>query len=147
MMLFLPFLDIFTCNWKRCFISWITSLNVQKLKTFAIFASYLASIVNKTWSIIRDETGRSQNWLNAKKPLAIVTFNRPFQSSKDPHPHAGKHFLTWFSLIWEMTNVGIELAKISQLAAQSHPWSWYIAMQSDMHQYFWESSTKGYHIR
>ncbi len=30
---------------KRCFISWITSLNIQKLQIFAIFASYLASIV------------------------------------------------------------------------------------------------------
>ena len=33
---------------KICFISWITSLNVQKLQIFAIFASYLASIVNMT---------------------------------------------------------------------------------------------------
>ena len=29
-----------------CFISWITALNVQKLQIFAIFAPYLASIVN-----------------------------------------------------------------------------------------------------
>ncbi len=57
MMLFLPSLDILTCisankqsfqnltKGPLCFISWITSLNVQKLQIFAIFASYLASIV------------------------------------------------------------------------------------------------------
>ncbi len=36
---------------KRCFISWITSLNVQKLQIFAIFASKVASIV-KAWETI-----------------------------------------------------------------------------------------------
>ncbi len=40
---------------------------------------------------------------------------------KTPIPHAGKHFLTWFTLISEMTKFWLELAKISQLAAQSHP--------------------------
>ncbi len=35
---------------KICFISWITSLNVQKLQIFAIFASYLASIVKVIYS-------------------------------------------------------------------------------------------------
>ncbi len=32
---------------KSCYINWITSLNIQKLQIFAIFASYLASIVIK----------------------------------------------------------------------------------------------------
>ena len=41
---------------------------------------------------------------------------------KTPTPHAWNHFLTWFTLISEITNLGSELAKISQLAAQSHPW-------------------------
>ena len=58
---------------------------------------------------------------NAQKLPAIVTFVRLFQSSKDPYPHAGKHFLTLFTLISEMTKFRSELAKINQLAAQSHP--------------------------
>ncbi len=85
MMLFLPLLDILTCNsankqsfqnptkslfaqcsiygpldrkafcrmLERCFISWITSLNVQKSQIFAIFVSYLASIVKKFYETIR----------------------------------------------------------------------------------------------
>ena len=40
----------FCQNFKRCFISWITSLNVQKLQFFVIFASFLASTVNRVLS-------------------------------------------------------------------------------------------------
>ena len=46
--LFLPSLDIFTCNSanEQSFQNpTIISLNIQKLQIFAIFASYLASIV------------------------------------------------------------------------------------------------------
>ena len=43
---FWPVIQLINNLLKRWFISWNTGLNGQKMQIFAIFASYLASIVN-----------------------------------------------------------------------------------------------------
>ncbi len=86
---------------------------------FSLFLLHYRSI--NTFSKTGMRLAQRKIGYNAQKLPAIVTFVRLFQSSKDPYPHAGKHFLTLFTLISEMTKFRSELAKINQLAAQSHP--------------------------
>ena len=81
---------------KICFISWITSLNVQKLKIFAIFASYLPSIVkfgksDKVESFLawNNLKGEHKDWWAQNCPsILYIAFTK-----------CPRSFL-WFTYLW-----------------------------------------------
>ena len=75
--------------------------------------------------LCRDETGLMRNWLKYSETSCNVNIfkKRLFQSSKDPYPQCRETFSHLIYADLKDEKFGSELAKISQLAAQSHPCS------------------------